>query len=555
MLEIVGGDLSMNRSFERTFEESSKTEIKPFTSGVPFLASSSELLEFSTGTLIFYVGEMEKAVALFTNPEFSIKELTNSLYLDILMIKQCFQATFILLNNKCNNQSRICPTNLFILKDNQQINVSSLLTSNSSHSITSWTYSPFNINNHNHIDWLPKFFIYQTPLLMNIPIDLMNSTNITNRWLIYFKLSIEIDEKKHNKYLTNQLMISLQPNIIMNSFMNMSSCWYSSKIIINLQNIHNQRIDLNLFAYTSDDLLVNHYDPNNDPNDDLNNHDDNITIHLNVHVMNSSNSCLLHLYNPLIFSFHNFIHNYYNLENYFSLMLLKSIDYFPLWCIYPFYKQWTIQSNKFDPHLIVAKQQLMINNLEVKLNKFCTWNVYKFNKHLLYLITNGIFNGICLYVNMNWCISNPIIIEIRSSSRKLLNLLDQLLFTQNNVDEFHFVPYNQSLLESDISNKTINVQKSITDSFNCLIHETEYLINQITQLIECTMYKRIPELSVFLKDLTNNLDIAHRSAEWRSIVNKASTIPIDNILSNFEYCQLRLQTDVHFKNLCFINNF
>ncbi|CAH8681900.1 unnamed protein product [Schistosoma haematobium] len=501
---------------------------------------------------------MEKAVALFTNPEFSIKELTNSLYLDTLMIKQCFQASFILLNNKYNNESdhtsRICPTNLFTLRDNQRINISSLLTSNSTGSITSWTYSPFNIDNNNDIDWLPNFFIHQPPLLINIPMYSMNSINRTIRWLIYLKLSIEIDEKNSSKHLEDPLIVSLYPNIIMNSLNNISSCWLSPKIIINLQNIVDQRIDLNLFTYTSDDLLFNYYDPNHDDDDD------DVIIHLNVHVMNSSNSCLLHLYNPLIFSFHNFIHNYYNLENYFSLMLLKSIHYFPLCCIYPFYKQYTIQNNnnrdnKFDPHLIVAKQQLMINNLEVKLNKFCTWNVYKFNKHLLYLITNGIFNGICLYVNMNWCISNPIIIEIRSSSRKLLNLLDQVLFTRNNVDEFHFVPYTQSLLDSDISNKTINVQKSIIDLFNYLIDETEYLINQITQLIECTMYKRIPELSVFLKDLTNNLDIAHRTAEWRSIVNKASTMPIDNIPLSLEYCQLRLQTDIHLKNLCFINNF
>lgn len=141
------------------------------------------------------------------------------------------------------------------------------------------------------------------------------------------------------------------------------------------------------------------------------------------------------------------------------------------------------------------------------------------------------------------------------SSRKLLNLLDHVLFTGNNVDEFHFVPYTQSLLDSDISDKTIHVQKSIIDLFNYLIDETQYLINQITQLIECTMYKRIPELSVFLKDLTNNLDIAHRTGEWRSIVNKASTMPIDNIPSSLDYCQLRLQTDIHLNNLCFINNF
>ncbi|VDO73873.1 unnamed protein product [Schistosoma curassoni] len=140
-------------------------------------------------------------------------------------------------------------------------------------------------------------------------------------------------------------------------------------------------------------------------------------------------------------------------------------------------------------------------------------------------------------------------------SRKLLNLLDHVLFTRNNVDEFHFVPYTQSLLDSDISDKTIHVQKSIIDLFNYLIDETQYLINQITQLIECTMYKRIPELSIFLKDLTNNLDIAHRTGEWRSIVNKASTMPIDNIPSSLDYCQLRLQTDIHLNNLCFINNF
>lgn len=339
------------------------------------------------------------------------------------MIKQCFQASFILFNNKYNNEldytSRICPTNLFTLKDHQHRNISSMLTSNSSDSRTSWTYSPFN-NTGSDMDWLPNFFIHQSPLLINIPMYSMNSTNITIRWLIYLRLSIKIEDRNRSKHLEDPFIISLYPNILMNSLNhNTSSCWVSPKIIINLQNNSlDQRIDLNLFTYTSDDLLLfNHDDPNHDGDDD--DGDGDVIIHLNVHVVNSSNSCLLHLYNPLIFSYHNLIHNYYNLENYFSLMLLKSIHYFPLCCIYPFYKQYTIHNhnnrdNQFDPHFIVAKQQLIINNLEVKLNKFCTWNVYKFNKHLLYLINNGIFNGICIYVNMNWSISNPIIIEIRS---------------------------------------------------------------------------------------------------------------------------------------------
>ncbi|XP_018646436.1 hypothetical protein Smp_164670 [Schistosoma mansoni] len=250
------------------------------------------------------MGEMEKAVSLFTNPDFSIKELINSLYLDTLMIRQCFQGTFILLNNNYNNESdhtsTTYPTNLFILRDNHRINISSLLTSNSG-SITSWTYSPFHINN--NIDWLPNFIIHQTPLLINIPRSSINPSNMAVR-----------------------------------------------------------------------------------------------------------------------------------------------------------------------------------------------------------------------------------------CSHTLLHLLDQVLFTQKYIDDFHFIPYNQSI-ENDtklINNKTSNIQKSITDTLNCLINETEYLIHQITQLIEYTMNKRIPELPVYFKDLTNNLDIAYHSTEWKSIVHKASTIPIDNVLPNIK---------------------
>ncbi|CAH8680898.1 unnamed protein product [Schistosoma rodhaini] len=487
---------------------------------------------------------MEKAVSLFTNPDFSIKELINSLYLDTLMIRQCFQGTFILLNNNYNNESdhtsTTYPTNLFILRDNHHINVSSLLTSNSG-SITSWTYSPFYINN--NIDWLPHFIIHQTPLLIHIPKSSINPSNMAVRWLICFRLSIMINKRTNSKA---QFIVSLHPHVIHS--LTSSTSWFSPKIMIDLQKFpSNQQINLNLFAYTSDNLFFNNDDHIN------NNNNDHITIHLSIHIVHGSSSCILHLFHPFIISLYNLIYNYYNIQNYFSLIstINHTINWFPL-CIYRFYKQWIITKG-----LVTTQQQLlMINQLELKLNKLCIWNIYKLNKYLLlYLITNGIFKGICIYVNMNYTISNQLMIEIRSNSHTLLHLLDQVLFTRKYIDDFHFIPYNQSI-ENDtklINNKTFNIEKSITDTLNCLINETEYLIHQITQLIEYTMNKRIPELPVFFKDLTNHLDIAYRSTEWRSIVHKASTIPVDNILPSMEYTQLRLKTDVSFKNLCFVN--
>ncbi|CAI2736834.1 unnamed protein product [Schistosoma spindalis] len=534
--------------------------------------------------------EMEKAVALFKNPNFTIQELINSIYLDTLIVKQCFQSIFILFNNQYNNQSNetssIYPINLFVLKDYSQINISSLFIKNSSENITSWTYSPFyihnnnNHNNDNHINWLPNLIISQIPLLIHIPIYSIYSINKSIRWLITFRLSIQFNKNTKHVIKDPFLILSVYPYIVwMNSLkINTSNSWYSPKIIINLQNInnnqHQQQIDLNLFTYTSDDLFFNNDDRDHDRNRDRDrdpdrdrdhhydlNNDNDMTIYFNIHIMNNSNSYLLHVYHPFIFTLNNFIYNYYNLDHYFSLMLYKSINAFPL-CIYPFYKQWTIHTttnnnhdnqDPFDTYL-VAKQQWIMNQFEMKLNQFCTWNLYKFNKSLLYLITNGIFNGLCIYINMNWDLSKSIIIEIRSSSHILLNLLDHVLLTQNNInDHFHLVPYIQSLLPNDT---LFNIQKSIIDLLHCLIYEIQYLIDEFTQLIQYTMYKRIPKLPVYFKDLTNILDIVYYSNEWRTIVNNASIIPIDyNILSNLEYNQLYLQTDIHLKYLCFENSF
>ncbi|KAK4475515.1 hypothetical protein MN116_002561 [Schistosoma mekongi] len=496
---------------------------------------------------------MNKAVALFKNPDFSIKELIYSLYLDTLLIRQCFQATFILLDSKYDNKSdcsmRICPTNLFIFRDNQRINVPSLLTTSNTGNITSWTYSPFNIDE--NIDWLPNLIIHQTPLLVNIPLSSINASNMSIRWLICLRLTIEIRDKNNWK---GQFIASLHPHVINSSITFIS--WLSPKITINLQHCSNEQITLNLFAYTSNDI----FHTNHDYITTLNNNYSNITtIHLNVHFVNNSNSCNLHLFNPFKLSFSNFIHNHYQLHNYFlimsSCMILKPINLLPS-CIYPYCKQWTIINNETNQCISysITNQQLIINIIESILNELCIWHVYKVNKCIFYLITNGIFNGLCLCVNVNCSSSNPWIIEIYSSSLKLLHLFDQVLLTRNSVNDFSFTPYTRSL-ENNVKllNCKSNTQYSIKNMLNCLINETEYLLNQITQLIECTMRKRIPDLSIFLENLTNNLDIAHRSSEWRTIVNKASSIPIDMNVSqlNFEYSQLQLQTDNSVKQFCY----
>ncbi|KAH8869564.1 hypothetical protein KSF78_0004421 [Schistosoma japonicum] len=490
---------------------------------------------------------MDKAVALFKNPDFSIKELIYSLYLDTLLIRQCFQAKFILLDSKYDNKSncstRMCPTNLFILQDNQRINVPSLLTTSNTGNITSWTYSPFTTDE--NIDWLPNLIIHQTPLLVNIPLSPINASKLSIRWLICLRLTIGIQDKTNWK---GQFIASLHPHVINSSITSIS--WLSPKIVINLQHCSNEQITLNLFAYTSNDIFYNNHDYITTDN----NYSNMTTIHLGVNFINNSNSCNLHLFNPFKLSFSSFIHNYYHLHNYFSIMsscmILKPINLLPS-CIYPYCKQWTLVNHVTDQCISysIANQQLINNIIESILNEFCIWHVYKVNKCIFYLITNGIFNGLCLYVNGNYSSSSPWIIEIYSGSPKLLHLFDQVLLTRNSVNDFSFIPYTRSL---ELNCKS-NVQCSITNMLNCLINETEYLINQITQLIECTMRKRIPDLSIFLQDLTNNLDIAHRSSEWRTIVNKASSIPIDMNVSqsNFQYCQLQLQTDISVKQFCY----
>ncbi|CAH8666212.1 unnamed protein product [Heterobilharzia americana] len=509
------------------------------------------------------MNDMQKAVKLFKDSEFTVKELINALYTNVSLIKQCFRTTTFLLHTDndddaekegvthytFNHQSHIYPTNLFLLRDRQQ---SLLITiSSNRHTTNSWTiYSPFNnVKEEYHNYWLPKFVIHQTPLLISLPVSSMQTTNSAVRWLICLRVKMLLKSTTS----TDPLILSLHPHIRGSC----TPCPTHRTAGGDDGGDYNRVTTTNRGGNISSICHIS----------------GNMTIYLCVHLTCGSNSCILHVYNPLNLSFNNLIHNYYDFENYFfsldESLKTTSPSSFPL-CIYPFCKQWSVTkcavvtTTKNEDNSSIGSggqgqtiippitgQELVRNSLEKKLNEFCAWSVHPLKKGVLYFIKNGIFRGLCLSVSES-CAStnNPLILlEVRSSSHDLLDLFDQFILSQmSSISQFQqLTPYYKQLE----CNET-NLRKSITHILDSLITETQFLINSITQVIEQTMHKRIPKLPVFLKDITNNLDIVNRSAEWRSMVNSASNLPIDDDITSsaVEYSFLRRQTDASFECLC-----
>nr|CAH8876575.1 unnamed protein product [Trichobilharzia regenti] len=351
-----------------------------------------------------------------------------------------------------------------------------------------------------------------------------------------------------------------------------------------------ETLSLNVFAYTSRDIFLSSIQDNvTHMEEDTIDGDKTLRIHLFLRIADSlkKTSILLHLFNQLTVFLKDFTLDAYSLHNYYLTLLETSMTNtsFPMLssAIYPFCKMWTItnligtdakKSDRNPLALMITDPHLSICHiLEAKLNQFCTWNVYRLKQQIVYFITNDPFTGLCLCVNNNSAAASvTTFIAIGSSSQELLNLFSEIVFFPNSVSDFQFVAYekhsNSSSKSDDVNNNNNNTNNSnakpILDAVNTLINETECLLNCIAELVESTLHKSIPQLSNYLScGYNNTLNMVHKSAEWRSVVRKASRLPVnipgendsdnDNVSvmnNSIRYSELHCQTDDSIQRLC-----
>ncbi|CAH8875595.1 unnamed protein product [Trichobilharzia szidati] len=563
--------------------------------------------------------------SLFQNSEFVIHEIIDDLDSSESIIRQCFRATSIPYdatttsttpavsdnhNSSRSNHSlsNTYPTNVFVLRENCRINLQAILksilpTEGLGSRITAWTYCPFISRHERGSSWrLPTLIIDQPPLIFCVPVS-SGGDKISDccRWWLIICLRIKMIFKESCGTDDHVYRVSLHPQVhtsVASSSASPSTSsklpiimdsWLSPKIFVRRKKRGSdvsieETLSLNVFAYTSRDIfLSNIQDKVTHLEEDTIDGDKTLRIYLLLRIADSlkKTSILLHLSNPLTVSLKNFIFDAYSLQNYYFTLLETSLTNtsVPLLssAMYPFCKMWTItnlsdtdarKSDRNPPSLMITDPHLSICHiLEAKLSQFCSWNVYRLNQQIVYFITNDPFTGLCLCVNNNTAAASITkFIAIGSSSRELLNLFSEIVFFPNSINDFQFVPYEKHSSKNDYNNINNNNSnaKSILDAVNTLINETECLINSITELVESTLHKSIPQLSNYLSSGYNNtLDMVHKSAEWRSIVRKASRLPVnipgdndsdsDNISvmhNSVRYSELHCQTDKSIQRLC-----
>ncbi|KAF6775235.1 hypothetical protein AHF37_05271 [Paragonimus kellicotti] len=140
------------------------------------------------------------------------------------------------------------------------------------------------------------------------------------------------------------------------------------------------------------------------------------------------------------------------------------------------------------------------------------------------------------------------VLEARSNSLSLLNLFNRVI--QNYHDPIRFYSI-EDLTEPRPSLKVEHTHEIV----DCLLDEVHCLADHLKQLIERTMRERIPQLSDFLArssaigDVAGQLELAHRLAEWRSLVTKAHLTPVTQISAPTTYAQLCRATNLAFSRL------
>ncbi|KAF5406406.1 hypothetical protein PHET_00075 [Paragonimus heterotremus] len=139
-------------------------------------------------------------------------------------------------------------------------------------------------------------------------------------------------------------------------------------------------------------------------------------------------------------------------------------------------------------------------------------------------------------------------LKARSNSLSLLTLFNRVI--QNYHDPIRF----ESIEDLTEPRPSLKIEHT-GEIVDCLLDEVRCLADHLKQLIERTMRERIPQLSDFLArssaigDVAGQLELAHRLAEWRSLVAEAHLKPVTQIPAPNTYAQLYRATNLAFARL------
>ncbi|KAF8567826.1 hypothetical protein P879_01052, partial [Paragonimus westermani] len=393
----------------------------------------------------------------------------------------------------------------------------------------------FNVQRHSLC--FPTFQLIKAPDLNPIPVpDCSNETrSLPFRWVI----SLALKPIQTPTAMDSKWELSLEPRFSKSTDFSVS--WVTPSVVLPRTSDPEKSQSVRLVAYTSHNLLQSC--------DDSDRH---LYVNLNVMSSESGETRRFAFTQPICLSFSVLLNR---VCAQVRLTVERVLPIMDVRWTHPHERQWYVSSSAQTAGqlgsiaIMQSVQSLLESRLHLSFNQCdgCLWPFW---------ITCGPFTGLSFSLDPVYDDRDPkntnrraqLTLKARSNSPSLLSLFNRV--TQDYHDPVRF----DSIESPNEPRPSLKVEHS-DEIVDCLLDEVRCLADYLKQLIERTMRERIPQLSDFLArssaigEVAGQLELAHRLAEWRSLVTKAHLTPVTQISAPNTYAQLYRATNLAFSRL------